>query len=101
MGYIPNTVAKSLVANQTWTIGIELAAISDPFMGRVVEGVEQAAIEAGSRFLSVPRSMIISEELPVLKCSSSVGWMASSFWPHTYFINIPNSLNAVGFQSFS
>ncbi len=47
MGYIPNTVAKSLVANQTWTIGIELAAISDPFMGRVVEGVEQAAIEAG------------------------------------------------------
>jgi DNA-binding LacI/PurR family transcriptional regulator len=47
MGYIPNTVAKSLVANQTWTIGIELAAISDPFMGRVVEGVEQAAIEVG------------------------------------------------------
>jgi DNA-binding LacI/PurR family transcriptional regulator len=47
MGYVPNTVAKSLVANQTWTIGIELAAISDPFMGRVVEGVEQAAIEVG------------------------------------------------------
>jgi DNA-binding LacI/PurR family transcriptional regulator len=47
MEYIPNTVAKSLVANQTWTIGIELAAISDPFMGRVVEGVEQAAIEVG------------------------------------------------------
>jgi DNA-binding LacI/PurR family transcriptional regulator len=47
MGYVPNTVAKSLVADQTWTIGIELAAISDPFMGRVVEGVEQAAIEAG------------------------------------------------------
>src|SRR5579864_8085186 len=47
MGYVPNTVAKSLVSNQTWTIGIELAAISDPFMGRVVEGVEQAAIDAG------------------------------------------------------
>jgi DNA-binding LacI/PurR family transcriptional regulator len=47
MGYVPNTVAKSLVANQTWTIGIELAVISDPFMGRVVEGVEQAAIEVG------------------------------------------------------
>src|SRR5712692_5847391 len=45
MGYVPNTVAKSLVANQTWTIGIELAVISDPFMGRVVEGVEQAGIE--------------------------------------------------------
>src|SRR6266480_2359053 len=47
MGYIPSTVAKSLAANKTWTIGMVLAAISDPFMGRVVEGVEQAAIEAG------------------------------------------------------
>lgn len=46
MGYIPSTVAKSLAANKTWTIGMVLAAISDPFMGRVVEGVEQAAIEA-------------------------------------------------------
>ena len=47
MGYIPSTVAKSLAANKTWTIGMVLAAISDPFMGRVVEGVEQAAIGAG------------------------------------------------------
>jgi DNA-binding LacI/PurR family transcriptional regulator len=47
MGYVPNTVAKGLIANKTWTIGMVLASISDPFMGRVVEGVEQAAIEAG------------------------------------------------------
>jgi DNA-binding LacI/PurR family transcriptional regulator len=40
-------VAKGLIANKTWTIGMVLASISDPFMGRVVEGVEQAAIEAG------------------------------------------------------
>src|SRR5438874_10239208 len=47
MGYIPSTVAKSLAANKTWTIGMVLASISDPFMGRVVEGVEQVAIEVG------------------------------------------------------
>jgi len=47
MDYIPSTVAKSLAANKTWTIGMVLAAISDPFMGRVVEGVEQVAIETG------------------------------------------------------
>src|SRR5437868_9910534 len=47
MGYIPSTVAKSLASNKTWTIGMVLASISDPFMGRVVEGVEQVAIEAG------------------------------------------------------
>jgi LacI family transcriptional regulator/LacI family repressor for deo operon, udp, cdd, tsx, nupC, and nupG len=47
MGYVPNTMAKGLIANRTWTIGMVLASISDPFMGLVVEGVEQAAIEAG------------------------------------------------------
>jgi len=47
MEYVPSTVAKSLAANKTWTIGMVLAAISDPFMGRVIEGVERVAIEAG------------------------------------------------------
>lgn len=47
MGYVPSTVAKSLSTNQTWTIGMVVASISDPFMGRIIEGVEQAAIEAG------------------------------------------------------
>jgi DNA-binding LacI/PurR family transcriptional regulator len=47
MNYVPSTVARSLAVNKTWTIGIVLATISDPFMGRVVEGVEQVAIESG------------------------------------------------------
>src|SRR5690348_9589400 len=47
MNYVPSTVARSLAANKTWIIGMVLATISDPFMGRVVEGVEQVAIEAG------------------------------------------------------
>jgi LacI family transcriptional regulator/LacI family repressor for deo operon, udp, cdd, tsx, nupC, and nupG len=47
MGYIPSTAAKNLATRKTWTIGMVLATISDPFMGRVVEGVEQIAIEAG------------------------------------------------------
>jgi len=47
MGYVPSTVARSLTANRTWTIGMVVATISDPFMGRIVEGVEQVAIGAG------------------------------------------------------
>src|SRR5947199_1024053 len=47
MDHVPSTVAKSLAANKTWTIGMVLASISDPFMGRVIEGVEHVAIEAG------------------------------------------------------
>jgi DNA-binding LacI/PurR family transcriptional regulator len=57
MEFVPNTVAKSLSANQTWTIGMVLATISDPFMGRVVEGVEHVAIEAGFNvFLSTSQN---------------------------------------------
>jgi DNA-binding LacI/PurR family transcriptional regulator len=47
MDYVPSTVAKSLAASKTWSIGMVLATISDPFMGRVIEGVEHVAIEAG------------------------------------------------------
>src|SRR5437588_6066730 len=47
MDYVRSTVAKSLAANKTWTIGMVLATISVPFMGRVIEGVEHVAIEAG------------------------------------------------------
>src|SRR5438034_3723227 len=36
MDYVPSTVAKSLAASKTWTIGMVLATISDPFMGRLV-----------------------------------------------------------------
>jgi DNA-binding LacI/PurR family transcriptional regulator len=57
MDYVPSTIAKSLFANRTWTIGLVLATIADPFMGRVVEGVEQVAIEAGfTVFLSTSQN---------------------------------------------
>jgi DNA-binding LacI/PurR family transcriptional regulator len=57
MDYIPSTVAKSLIANRTWTIGMVLSTISDPFMGRVIEGVEHAAIDAGFNvFLSTSQN---------------------------------------------
>ncbi len=57
MDYVPSTVAKSLAANKTWTIGMVLATISDPFMGRVIEGVEHVAIEAGfNAFISTSQN---------------------------------------------
>src|SRR5207245_6178716 len=57
MDYVPSTVAKSLAANKTWTIGMVLATISDPFLGRVVGVVEEAAIEAGFNvFIKIGRA---------------------------------------------
>src|SRR5512142_180224 len=54
MGYIPNAVAQSLRGQRTSTVGLVVTTISDPFVGRVVRGVEEVAQhEKLSLFLSV------------------------------------------------
>jgi LacI family transcriptional regulator/LacI family repressor for deo operon, udp, cdd, tsx, nupC, and nupG len=54
MGYIPNAVAQSLRGARTNTIGLVVTTIADPFVGRVVRGIEEAAQEKNlSLFLSV------------------------------------------------
>lgn len=54
MGYTPNAVAQSLKGQRTGTIGLVVTSIADPFVGRVVRGVEEVAQAAGiDVFLSV------------------------------------------------
>lgn len=43
MGYTPSAVAQSLLSQRTKTIGMVVTAISDPFVAKVVEGVESIA----------------------------------------------------------
>lgn len=53
MGYMPSAVAQSLVTRQTRTIGLVVTFISDPFVDRIVDGIEDLATSAGySVFLS-------------------------------------------------
>lgn len=53
MGYTPDARARSLVSGQTFTIGVVVTTIADPFVAAVVSGIEHAAHEAGySVFLS-------------------------------------------------
>lgn len=53
MGYVPSAVAQNLHSRRTKSIGMVLTTISDPFLARIVEGVEQVARDAGySLFLS-------------------------------------------------
>jgi len=47
MGYTPSLAARSLVMQQTNTIGIVISCISDLFVGDLVIGVEQAARSHG------------------------------------------------------
>ncbi|MEJ5248830.1 LacI family DNA-binding transcriptional regulator [Caldilinea sp.] len=54
MGYTPNAVAQSLKRKRTNTVGLVVTSISDPFLGRVVRGIEDTARAAGvSVFLSI------------------------------------------------
>lgn len=47
MGYTPSLLARSLVTQDTATIGVVLSSVSDPFVGQLVHGVEEVASRAG------------------------------------------------------
>ena len=47
MGYTPNAVAQSLKGQRSNTIGLVVTSIADPFYGRLVRGVDEAAKQAG------------------------------------------------------
>ena len=54
MGYSPNEVAQSLKGQRSNTIGLVVTSIADPFVGRVVRGIEDVARAARINvFLSV------------------------------------------------
>ncbi|RME79367.1 MAG: LacI family transcriptional regulator [Chloroflexi bacterium] len=43
MGYIPSTVARNLVTRRTATIGVAIADLTDPYYGRLMLGIDDAA----------------------------------------------------------
>jgi DNA-binding LacI/PurR family transcriptional regulator len=47
MGYSPNTLARSLVTRQTYSIGVVVTTIADPFIAEVVQGIEATAQDNG------------------------------------------------------
>jgi LacI family transcriptional regulator/LacI family repressor for deo operon, udp, cdd, tsx, nupC, and nupG len=90
MGYIPSAVAQSLLSQQTWTIGMVVTTVADPFVVQVVEGVEQIAQVANySIFLTTSHNnpdqeMAVVETLQrrrvdaIIITSSRVGSLYSS-----------------------
>jgi len=47
MGYTPDAIARSLVTQQTRTVGVVVTTITDPWVAEVVQGIEDAAHENG------------------------------------------------------
>ncbi|MBK3564355.1 LacI family DNA-binding transcriptional regulator [Streptomyces sp. MBT62] len=51
LGYIPNTLARSLVTSRTRSIGLAVSAISNPYFTEILQGVEAGALEHGYSLL--------------------------------------------------
>lgn len=47
MGFVPNSIARSLVSQRTHTVGVITAGLADPWVGTVIQGIEDAAYAAG------------------------------------------------------
>lgn len=47
MGYSPDAQARGLVTGQTWTVGVVVTSIADPFYAEVMQGIESTAQEHG------------------------------------------------------
>ncbi|KAB8130499.1 LacI family transcriptional regulator [Gracilibacillus oryzae] len=51
LSYVPNSAARSLISNQTKTLGLLLPDISNPFFAKLARGAEDKALELGYRVL--------------------------------------------------
>jgi LacI family transcriptional regulator len=65
LGYRPNLVARSLVTQQTHTIGLIVGDFANPFYGTAAQVVERTAYRSGYRtfFVSTDRNEHLGEEL--------------------------------------
>lgn len=67
LGYTVNTLAASLRVQQTWTVGLILADIANPFFGRLAHGVEDVLSAAGYSVLFGNTKNSIDEEIRLLR----------------------------------
>jgi len=47
MGYSPSAIARGLVTKRTYTLGLVVTTIADPFVAEVVRGIEERALDEG------------------------------------------------------
>jgi DNA-binding LacI/PurR family transcriptional regulator len=47
MGYSPNALARGLVTRQTYSVGVVVTTIADPFVAEIVQGIEATAHDYG------------------------------------------------------
>ena len=68
MGYSPNALARGLVTRQTYSVGVVVTTIADPFVAEIVQGIEATAHDHGYTVIlcnseSTPEREIASVEM--------------------------------------
>jgi len=98
MGYSPNALARGLVTRQTWSVGVVVTTIADPFVAEIVQGIEATAHDAGYAVIlcssgAVPEREIAAVEMlrtkrvdGVIVTSSRVGAL---YLEHLERIGVP------------
>jgi len=67
MGYVPNEVAQNLKQRQTNSVGLVVTSIADPFVGRVVRGIEETAQAAHLSLMLSVSDNLPEQELAVIE----------------------------------
>ncbi|AFY36062.1 LacI family DNA-binding transcriptional regulator [Calothrix sp. PCC 7507] len=67
MNYVPNAIAQSLLASRTYTVGVVVTSIADPFFGELVEGIEQVAKQAGLNVLLSASHGDVDQEIAAIE----------------------------------
>jgi DNA-binding LacI/PurR family transcriptional regulator len=67
LGYTPSAVAQSLLSQQTWTIGMVVTSIADPFVAQVVEGVEMVAQAANYGVFLITSNNNLEQEIAAVE----------------------------------
>ena len=66
MGYTPSLLARSLVTQDTATIGVVITSVSDPFLAHLVTSIEEVAQEQGYSVLMSSSYLDQDRELEVV-----------------------------------
>src|SRR3954454_24151586 len=67
LGYRPNELARSMITGKTFTIGVVVADIENPFFARVTRGISDAARSAGFEVVLVNTDENVTVERTALK----------------------------------
>src|SRR3712207_4244948 len=67
LGYRPNELARSMITGKTFTIGVIVADIENPFFARVSRGVTDTARDAGFEVILVNTDEDVEAERNALK----------------------------------